>query len=610
MNTERRRVLLVQLPIPPPGPQPVRANVPLAVAYLKLLARKRGLEDDYQIEILEPRLANTQGDQGLVEEILARQPWMVGFTCYLWNIDRTLWVIERLKHRRADLRVVIGGPEVTGDNGWVMERLGTMAAGGDHGAGSREPLHYAVLGEGEQTFVELLAALRARPAPAEAIDGLCVLPGGPPPGVRRPLARLDEISSPYLEGILDAADEQMMLLETARGCVFRCKFCYYPKSYTSVYFASEEKILANLQHARQRGAREVVLLDPTLNQRRDFVDLLGLLIRGNPQRQFTYSGELRAEGITPQTSRLLAEANFTEVEIGLQSIEPQAQQRMDRKVNLKAFQRGTQAMIEAGIKVRVDLIIGLPGDTVESVRRGIDYLHATQAYSEVQVFNLAILPGTDFRQEAAGLGLRYQTRPPYYVLGTPTLALDEMVMLMSEAQETFDTEFDPLPPPTLALPAEHDGLSAGAAIDLDGGPYRLPPAARRAQAFTLWLRSAAFDARVKELAELVAGVLADNPHTTLQTILEPTAAPDRLSEEVLAAALEASFRSNSYLDRYYSLHPRRLLGAKRLVVLMPLAERDRLGPSWIEMVGRYATLVWRGGSLAEEELEDHEFAVP
>ena len=108
----------------------------------------------------------------------------------------------------------------------------------------------------------------------------------------------------------------------------------------------------------------------------------------------------------------------------------------------------------------------------------------------------------------------------------------------------------------------------------------------------------------------MAGVLADNPHTTLQTILEPTAAPDRLSEEVLAAALEASFRSNSYLDRYYSLHPRRLLGAKRLVVLMPLAERDRLGPSWIEMVGRYATLVWRGGSLAEEELEDHEFAVP
>ena len=272
--------------------------------------------------------------------------------------------------------------------------------------------------------MDLLQALRQTPFPAAPIDGLQMLPGGKLPAGRRPLAGLDEISSPYLEGILDAADEQMMLLETARGCVFRCKFCYYPKSYTGVYFASEEKILANLRHAQERGAREVVLLDPTLNQRRDFPDLLRLLIRGNPQRQFTYSGELRAEGITAETAGLLAEANFAEVEIGLQSIDPQAQALMDRKNNLKAFQRGTQAMIEAGIRVKVDLIVGLPGDTVDSVRRGIDYLRDSGAYSEMQVFNLAILPGTEFRQEARQLGLRFQPWPPYYVLGTPTLGLE------------------------------------------------------------------------------------------------------------------------------------------------------------------------------------------
>jgi len=309
----------------------VRANVPLAVAYLKLLARKRGLEDAFRIELLEPPLANTLGDQGLVEAILARQPWMVGFTCYLWNIDRTLWVIQQLKLRRPDLRVVIGGPEVTADNAWVMDRL---AGKGDRrllceapegpfrqkvpvpfspelGGRLEEspgPLDYAVLGEGEQTFVDLLEALRRSPSPTAPIDGLRMLPGGKLPAARRPLAGLDEISSPYLEGILDAADEQMMLLETARGCVFRCKFCYYPKSYTGVYFASEEKILANLRHAQERGAREVVLLDPTLNQRRNFPDLLRLLIRGNPQRQFTYSGELRAEGITAETAGLLAQA--------------------------------------------------------------------------------------------------------------------------------------------------------------------------------------------------------------------------------------------------------------------------------------------------------------
>jgi radical SAM superfamily enzyme YgiQ (UPF0313 family) len=590
--------------------------VPLAVAYLKLLARKRGLEDDFRIELLEPALANTLGDQALVETILARQPWLVGFTCYLWNIDRTLWAIEQLKLRRPDLRVVIGGPEVTADNAWVMDQLG---AGGRAG-----PLDYAVLGEGEQTFVDLLHALRSDPFPTAPIDGLRTLPGGKLPPARRPLAGLDEISSPYLEGILDAADEQTMLLETARGCVFRCKFCYYPKSYPGVYFVSEEKILANLRHAQERGAREVVLLDPTLNQRRDFPDLLRLLIRGNPRRQFTYSGELRAEGITTETARLLAEANFAEVEIGLQSIDPKAQELMDRKNNLKAFQRGTQAMIEAGIKVKVDLIIGLPGDTVDSIRRGIDYLCNTRAYTDMQVFNLAILPGTEFRQEAQSLGLRFQPRPPYYVLGTPTLGLDDLVTLMGEAQEAFGIEFDPLPPPVLdvgqvsnppgsAVPGDVPSETCPASvcmIDLDRRPYQLPAADRRAQAFTLWFRSGQFDRRARDAAELVSRVVADNPHTTLQTVLEPTAAPERLTETALAALLEASFRSNSYLDRYYSLHPRRLLGAKRLVVVLPLAERDRLGPTWIDTVGEYATLVWRGGNIPAEELADHEFAMP
>ncbi|HEV3021138.1 MAG TPA: radical SAM protein, partial [Pirellulales bacterium] len=352
-----RRVLLVQLPIPPVGNEPIRGNVPLAAGYLKLLAGLRGLDSHYEIDLLPTAVANTACDQGLVEAILAHEPWLVGFTCYLWNIDRTLWIASRLKELRPDLRVMLGGPEITADNAWVLEQ---------------PAVDYAAIGEGEQTFCELLQSLVERSAPRGPIDGLYVAERRPVvgmavaggtrlPAFRRPLANLDEISSPYLAGILDAADEQMLLLETIRGCVFKCKFCYYPKSYDSLYFLSEAKIAANLEHARQRGAREVVLLDPTLNQRRDFDAFLRLLARENPQRQFTFFGELRAEGITATTARLLREANFTEVEIGLQSIDPLAQELMDRKNNLRAFERGAKAMLEAGTEVKVDLIVGLPG---------------------------------------------------------------------------------------------------------------------------------------------------------------------------------------------------------------------------------------------------------
>ena len=64
-------------------------------------------------------------------------------------------------------------------------------------------------------------------------------------------------------------------------------------------------------------------------------------------------------------------------------------------------------MMDVGIKVKVDLIIGLPGDTPESVRRGMHYLRDTGLYTSMQVFNLAILPGTAFRQEATMHQLDY-----------------------------------------------------------------------------------------------------------------------------------------------------------------------------------------------------------
>src|SRR6476660_7338143 len=155
-----RKVILVQLPIPPVGPQPIRGNVPLAAGYLKLFARLRGLESHFDIHILPTNEANKLGDQGLVEAILSRGPWLVGFTCYLWNIERTLWIAQRLKERRPGIRILIGGPEVTLDNAWVL----------DHPA-----VDFAAIGEGEQTFADLLTELLENEEPAAPIAGLLCL---------------------------------------------------------------------------------------------------------------------------------------------------------------------------------------------------------------------------------------------------------------------------------------------------------------------------------------------------------------------------------------------------------------------------------------------------
>lgn len=574
-----RQVLLVQLPIPPAGPGPIRGNVPLAAAYLKMFARSRGLEDAYSIDIFPPALANTLSDEGIVQEILAQRPWLVGFTCYLWNIERTLWIAQRLKEARPDIRLMLGGPEITPDNAWVLDQ---------------PAVDFAAIGEGEQTFAELLAALLRGPEPGAPIAGLFearrLERSGLPP--RRPLQTLDEISSPYLAGILDASDEQMLLLETIRGCIFKCKFCYYPKSYDSLYFLSREKLIANLEHARRHDAREVVLLDPTLNQRRDFPEFLTVLAEHNRERQFTYFGELRAEGITPAIARQLHEANFTEVEIGLQSVDPAAQELMDRKNNLRAFERGVRSMMDAGLQVKVDLIIGLPGDTVDSIRRGIDYLQASELYSSVQVFNLSVLPGTAFRQEAALLGLEHQPRPPYYVTRTPTLRLDEMLGLMGEAQDVFGVEFDPPPAPKLEFNPSQNMVDCWR-VDLDAPRRSLPPADRRAQAFTLWLKGSDLHACRDEAARMVDEVLAVNPFTTLQVVLEPTQSPRMITSQLLDRLARACFSRPTYLDKFYAVLPGPAKGAKRVIVLLPQAEEERLGADWIEQVESLATIVWK-----------------
>jgi hypothetical protein len=345
-----------------------------------------------------------------------------------------------------------------------------------------------------------------------------------------------------------------------------------------------------------------VLLDPTLNQRPDFADFLRLLRRGNPAGRLAFSGELRAEGIDAELARLLREANFHEVEIGLQSVEPRAWKLMGRPTNLPAFERGVQSLLAEGIKARVDLIVGLPGDTVDSVRRGIDFLHRTRAYTETQVFNLSILPGTAFRREAEQLGLRYQPWPPYYVLQTPTLDVEAMYGLMEEAQQAFGVEFDALPPPRLDLldpqsvcridldAEEGDGGRTVEPFDIrEGLSAVLPPSP--SLAFTLWFRSADFHLRRRKAAEQIERLLADNPHTTLQVVLEPTGNVERLTAEALESLLAACYRTTTYLDRYYSLQPGRLLGSKRLVVLPPRGPRIQPGESWRRRVAEYATLL-------------------
>jgi len=606
-----RRVLLVQLPIPPVEQAPAEGNVPLAAGYLALYAQRQQLDKACQLEILPGPWVNQWGDQGLLRAVLERRPWLVGFSCYLWNIERSLWLAQALKQADPQVQVVLGGPEITADNLWVLE----------HPA-----VDYAVIGEGEQTFADLLKWLcEGGPGKASGgspIPGLWRQSAPTLPPRRSVLGSLDEVSSPYLAGILDPGPERLMMLETVRGCRFRCKFCYYPKAYDRLYYLSAEKIRAHLDYAVRHGVEEIVLLDPTLNQRPDFESFLRLLAEGNPDRRFRFFGELRAEGIRDSTAEWLRRAHFTEVEVGLQSLDPEVGSLMGRHTNRRALEEGLRALLGAGIAVRLDLILGLPGQTADSFRRTLDQVLQAKLFSTVQVFYLSVLPGTEFRQNAHRLGLRYQPRPPYYVLHTPSMSLDEMYDVMAEAQEALGVEFDPAGPslepraprpravlPHASSPHRPESPVWSATVALDGSPAGLPPAADRAAAFSLHLRATDFDARRHEAAGLVRQLVADNPHGTLEVVLEAAHNPRSVTPRALAALQAACFSFTNYSDRFYSLHPNRVLLSKRLVVEVRADQRPLLGQAWIDQTGQYAAIVWEG-SLPVDSLAPYEHVKP
>ncbi|MCB9879710.1 MAG: B12-binding domain-containing radical SAM protein [Planctomycetes bacterium] len=590
MSNREGPVLLVQLPIPPVGPGALRGNVPLAAGNLAMFARAHG----HTVDLLPGGLTNRLGDRGVLEAICARQPSLLGFTCYMWNVDRVLWLARQVKQRLPDVQVVLGGPEITADNDWVL---------------AEPSVDFAVFGEGERTFAELLDWRRTGDATTlPKILGLgfrrgerfvCNLP-------RPPMADLSALVSPYIGGVLDAGDEEQLLLETVRGCVFKCKFCYYPKAYDNQYYMASEQVLKQLQHARERAARDVYLLDPTLNQRPEFVPFLELLKRGNPDRSLSFFGELRGEGLNEKHAERMRDAGFTEVEIGLQSTDPHTQELMDRRNNLRAFERGVRAMRAVGIKVKVDLIVGLPGDTAESVRRSMHWVADNDLCDDAQVFQLSILPGTAFRREAQQLGLDFQERPPYYVLETPTMDLDTMQGLLAEAEEIFGVEFDALPPPAVGGVGAtghviENGVVTVLRHDLDAASAAPAPTAPVAQSVSLWLCSRDPYATLARATELVRAHLADNPFSTLQVVLQTA---EEFPLDVLDALAEACApQVRLYLDRFYEFAPGAPAAARRLVVALPDAAKEALDDDWIETVLQQADVVWLGADGAAAALE-------
>jgi radical SAM superfamily enzyme YgiQ (UPF0313 family) len=442
------RVLFAQLPVP----NNPALNTPLAAGYLVAYALAQGLGDRADFAILPRALADHAGDAALVAAIVAHAPDLLALSLYTWNSERSLQIAARVRAQLPRLCVVVGGPEVQADNLWVIE----------HAA-----VDVAVIGEGEQSFVALLNALAAE-QPLDAIPGLA---WRTPSGTVRlnpervALQSLESIPSPYLSGLLDdIPSDGMLMVEVSRWCPYSCSFCLYGRNMGprlgNRYFGLE-RLLAEIVWGKARGLRTVHFVEANLNLVPIFWPLMHALADLNADRQLTFYAELRAEHLSDEVVAALVAANVRVVEVGLQTANPVALRASQRRTDLHKWAAGTRRLYAAGIEVLLDVILGLPADTADGVATTLAFLQREQLGS-YDIFTLQVLPGTAVRREAAQYGLRYQERPPYYVLATNSASYRELRTLRRNLKDHAGLDPDAIE--GMPLPRQ-DAFTPRAAVD-------------------------------------------------------------------------------------------------------------------------------------------------
>lgn len=502
-----KRLRLVQLPVPQPAALSATGNVPLAAGCLGVSARAHGLDRrGLAIEVVAPAITDTHGDTELVRHIARDEPEFVGFSLYLWNVERSLHLAREVKKHSPRTKILIGGPEVSADNPFVL---------------GQEGFDVAVTGEAEDTFAQLMdRALDGRDLaglPGVAVRGATGLgPFGPTPNTNFPLT---DYPSPYLEDLVPVEPRRATYVETVRGCRSHCTYCFYPRSSSVLRVLDVERSARLVAELRDRGAREIVFLDPTFNHRPEFEALLDALAKENPDRAISFFGEVRAEGLTPDHAARLARAGFTKLEIGLQSVNRDTLKRVKRGGSPSKVAEAARMLRAEGIDLLVDLMIGLPGDTAEDVRHGVEFLLEHELGEHAQVFPLSLLPGTAMRTSAEADGVHFHPAPPYRVERTATFSNESLREALFDAEWRLGRRLDELPRPHLV------GTSSEPSdvfhVDLDR-PHTLAEASRPgAQHVALWLTARdLFEQRSLAMRALDARLTID-PYATLDVVLRP-----------------------------------------------------------------------------------------
>jgi radical SAM superfamily enzyme YgiQ (UPF0313 family) len=321
--------------------------------------------------------------------LLALNPKIIGLGVYIWNVTPATEVVAALRRVRPDLKIILGGPEVS----YETESQPIVALA-DH----------VITGEADLKFAEVCGQL---------LDGAGPLPkviAAEPPDFSR-------LALPYHLYTAEDLAHRIVYVEASRGCPFTCEFCLSSLD-IPVRAVPLPVLLAELQQLLDRGLQQFKFVDRTFNLNiavsRAILEFF--LDRWRPGLFFHF--EMIPDRLPAALREVIAKfpPGSLQFEVGVQTFNPAVGQLISRRQDYDKLADNFRFLRkETGVHLHADLIVGLPGETLDSFAAGFDRLIALGP-QEIQVGILKRLRGTPISRHDDAWQMVYHAHPPYEIL--------------------------------------------------------------------------------------------------------------------------------------------------------------------------------------------------
>lgn len=392
---------------------------------LRYLSRFQNNNQKHHVETMEFTI--NQRLDFIAEELFRKQPDVVLFSCYIWNVEMLRQLCPILKKIMPDCVIGFGGPEVSYESETFL--------------GENPAVDFVMRGEGELVFTKYLEHLDAgNPATLGEIESLTYRQNGEifstPQMHPMDLALLP---FPYEDDFSDVQN-QIIYYESSRGCPYHCGYCLSSVE-NGVRFVPLDKVLPDLQKFLDKNVPQVKFIDRTFNCKKSHAMAIWKYLHEHDNGVTNFHFEITADLIDQETIDFLktVRKGLFQFEIGVQSTNPQTIRAINRNVDFAALSEIVQQIKDGGnIHQHLDLIAGLPYEDYDSFRRSFNDVYALHP-EQLQLGFLKVLKGSMLHQKQKEFEIVYHDTAPYEVLTTHELPYADTLRLkyVEEMVETY-----------------------------------------------------------------------------------------------------------------------------------------------------------------------------